>query len=135
MSHLDKRVNKLERTEKSADDRQEQMSQEDMRIIQQLSRVLIHESPGLKDVTEADTDPRTWKEIQQTLSDAKAECSSLADLPKGRSGRRPFPTNVDDAVVQHALDRIKQTIADSAEATDRHDQAMDAARKRLADQA
>lgn len=143
MSKLDGRVNKLERTDQTREGHREEMSEQDRSILEQLAAVELSVCPDLELVTEADTDPQTFREIQRTLAEARGEVepkppaehpseSQSAPRPKlstkRRSGRH---RDADDESILEALDCIDQAIAESGDASARVDRAVGAARKRV----
>lgn len=73
MNKLDGRVNRLERTEQSREVQREEMSGQDRSILEALAAVELTACPDLELVTQADTDPQTFREIQRTLAEARGE--------------------------------------------------------------
>jgi hypothetical protein len=144
MSKLDGRVNKLERTDQSREVHREQMSEQDRQILEQLAAVELSVCPDLALVTEADTDPQTFREIQRTMAEARGEFEAEpsaeapsnakpAPRPSAPRMRRPGRHREEDlGAMMEALAFIDHAIAESGDAATRVDQAIEAARKRTA---
>ena len=141
MSKLDNRVSKLERIDPSQAPQQQGMSDQDLRILQQIAKVQLHDCPDLAEVTETDTDPQTFKEIQRTLAEARGEFAldptpqrspPPARRPSSPGKRRLKQQREDDPeAINEAIAFVEQAIARASESVDRVDRAVEATRKRM----